>query len=168
MPEKDTIFNSSIKSTGIFRFADFYKFCYQWLAEELEMNMMESKYKEKLVGDMKEMEIEWNGFRKLTDYFKFEIQVKFEIRQLKEVEITEAGKKIKTNSGEVKMAVKGTLVRDYQGKFEYSAWRKFIRGIYEKWIIPSRIDQFETKIIEDSEEFLYQAKAFLDLEGQKK
>ena len=167
MVEKDTIFNSSIKYTGVFSFKDFYKFCHEWLTEETVLNLAEKKYQEKLSGDSKEINIEWEGFRKLTDYFKFEMKVKFEIKQLKEVELVENGKKIKTNEGAIKIMVKGTLSRDYQGKFETGPGRKFMRGIYEKWIIPSRIDQMEDKIIGDCDEFLMQAKAYLDLEGKR-
>jgi len=86
---------------------------------------------------------------------------------LQEVEITEAGKKIKTNKGVIELKVKGELVRDYDGKFEKTAFNKFLRSIYEKWVIKSRIDQYEDKLIGDCDEFLAQAKAFLDLEGKK-
>ena len=42
-----------------------------------------------------------------------------------------------------------------------------MRGVYEKWVIPSRIEQFEEKLISDCDEFLSQAKAYLDLEGKR-
>jgi hypothetical protein len=168
MSEKDIIFNSSVKlKEGIFDFKEYYKFCYDWLAEETELLLSESKYNEKLVGDGKNIDIEWNGFRKLTDYFKFDAKVKFKIIQLKKVEINQDGRKIKMNHGEVKLSIKGTLVRDWQGKFETNAFKKFLRSVYEKYIIESRIDQFEEKIITDCDEFLNQAKAYLDLEGKR-
>ena len=167
MSEKETIFSSSIKFNGIFSFKDFYSFCFQWLSEEAGQKISEKKYKEKLSGDQKEIEIEWEGKKKITDYFRFDTNIKFEVKQLKEVEITQGKEKIKTNKGEVKIDVKGILVRDYNGKFESSAWKKFLRGIYEKWVIPSRIEQFEDKIVGDCNEFLSQAKAYLDLEGKK-
>jgi len=167
MVEKDIIFKSSIKYTGIFSFKDFYKFCYDWLVQETELILAERKYAEKITGDKKEIIVEWEGFRKLTDYFKFELKVRFEAIPLKEVEIVQGGKKTKTNEGAIKIIVKGTLIRDYQGKFEVSAFRKFLRSIYEKWVISSRIDQMEDKIIGDSDEFLTQAKAYLDLEGKR-
>jgi hypothetical protein len=86
---------------------------------------------------------------------------------LKKVEIQKGDKKINTEEGEVKVKVTGTLIRDYQGKFDQSGFLKFLRAIYEKWVIPSRIDQFEDKVIGDCDEFLSQAKAYLDLEGKK-
>lgn len=168
MAEKEIVCSSSIQSTGFFSFSDFYKFCYDWLTEETELETFsEDKYKERLTGDAKDIEIKWTGAREVTDYFKFEVEVVLDIKKLREVEITQNGKKVKTNQGRVKMSVKGILIRDYKGKFERSALQKFMRGIYEKWVIPSRIEQFEAKLAEDCNEFLNQAKAYLDLEGKK-
>lgn len=167
MAEKEEIFSSKIKYDGIFDFKEFYKFCYQWLVEEMQLDTVEDKYAEKIAGDSKGIKVEWTGTRKVTDYFKFSVSVKFEILNLTNVELTQSGKKIKMNNGSVEVKVKGTLIRDYDGKFEKTAGQKFMRSIYEKWVIHSRIDQFETKLILDCNEFLAQAKAFLDLEGKK-
>lgn len=167
MTEKETIFSSSVKYTGIFLFSNLYKFCYEWLTEETGLDISEDKYVEKLIGDVKSIGVEWTGTRKITDYFKFQIDVKFEITGLKNVEIDQGGKKIKTNQGEVKITTKGILLRDYKGKFETTVLKKFMRSIYEKWVIPSRIEQFEEKLAEDCDEFLNQTKAYLDLEGKK-
>ena len=167
MAEKDTIFSSSIKSSGIFSFQDFYNFCYDWLTEESGLSISENKYAEKLSGDSKNIDIEWVGTKVVTDYFRFEIKVKFNVGGLTQVEINKNGAKIKTNKGSIKVQVQGVLVKDSHGKFESSAFLKFIRDIYEKWVINSRIEQFEEKLIGDCEEFLSQTKAYLDLEGKR-
>ena len=167
MPEKDTIFSSKIKYDGIFSFPDVYKFCYDWLKDETGLDISEDKYTEKLKGDSKELDIEWTGEREVTDYFKFEIGIKFKILNLKNVEIKQDNIKIKTNKGSVEIKTKGTLVRDYKGKFERNFFQKFLRSIYEKWVITSRIREFEEKLIGDCDEFLAQAKAYLDLEGKR-
>ncbi len=167
MPEKDTIFSSKIKYVGILLFKDFYTFCYDWLTDETGLLISEDKYAEKLDGDSKNIDIQWTGIKKVTDYFKFEVKVTFRILGLTNVEISQNNTKIKTNKGSVEVKVKATLIRDWQGKFEAKAFRKFLRSIYEKWVIPSRINQFEDKLIEDTNEFLNQAKAYLDLEGKK-
>lgn len=167
MAEKQEIFSSGLKYTGIFNLGDFYKWAYDWLADETELDLAEKKYKEKINGDAKELEIEWDGKRKVTDYFQFQIKVSFRILGLIKIELNEGGRKVKANKGQVEMKVKGTLIRDYDGKFEKTATRKFMRSIYEKWVIPSRIEEFEEKLIGDCDEFLSQAKAFLDLEGKR-
>ena len=165
--EKEIIFSSKVKNTGLFSFRDFYKFCYVWLTDEEGMDVAEEKYKEKLIGNSKNIEIEWTASKKITDYFKYEIKVAFKIEDLIDVEVTKEGIKTKTNKGGVEVSIKGILSRDYDGKFDKTATRKFMRGIYEKYIIPARIHQFESKLIGMCNEFLEQAKAYLDLEGKK-
>ena len=167
MAEKDNIFSSKISYDGILDFKDFYKFCYRWLSEEAGLSVVEEKYAEKISGDAKNIKVKWKGSRKVTDYFKFEVAVDFEVLNLTSVEVTKDGRKMKMNKGSIELAVKGTLVRDYEGKFEKTSTQKFMRGIYEKWVIYSRIKEYEGKLVSDCNEFLGQAKSFLDLEGKK-
>ncbi len=167
MPEKETIFSSMIKYKGIFSFKDTYLFCHRWLTEETGLDVSEEKYDEKINGDVKMIEVVWKGEKKVTDYFKYEVNVKFVVEALKNVEINQGGAKISTNSGGIGVEIKGTLVRDYQGKFELSAFNKFLRGVYEKWVIPARVEEYKTKLAQNCDEFLNQTKAYLDLEGKK-
>lgn len=167
MPEEETIFSSKMSYNGIFSFSDFYNFCYNWLGEETGLFVSEDKYSEKLAGDSKGIEIEWTGFRKLTDYFQFKMKIKIRINGLAKVEINQGGVKINTNKGSIEVKIEGILQRDYNGKFESSAFQKFLRGIYEKWVIPSRIEHFQGVVMQGCDEFLSQAKAYLDLEGKR-
>jgi len=167
MAEKDTIFSSKAKYVGVFSFSDFYEFCYNWIMSEIEPGQFDEKtYSEKIVGDGKNIDIAWEFSKKLTDYFKFSGKVTFKTIMMKKVELNQNGRKVKTNQGEIAVSIKGILVKDYESKFEGSAMLKMWRSIYEKWIIPSRVEQFEGKVVGDCDEFLQQAKAFLDLEGK--
>ncbi len=168
MAEKEDVFSSKIKYKGVFSFKDFYNFCYQWLTDDVGLDVMETKYSEKIVGDAKNIDIKWVGQRNMTDYFRFDAEVLFNVTGLKKVEISQNGAKVESNTGSVEVKVRGILVRDYDGKFETTAFKKFMREIYEKWIIKPRIDEFAGKIIEDCDEFLTQGKAYLDLEGKKR
>lgn len=167
MAEKEQVFSSKMKYKGVFNYKDFYKFCYDWLTEETELDIAETKYSEKISGNTKEVDIEWKGTNKINDYFRFDVKVTFKILGLEEVEVMQDGEKRKTNKGQPGISVKGTLVRDYKGKYETNATKRFMRAIYEKWIIPSRIEQLEDKLISDCDEFLSQVKAYLDLEGKR-
>lgn len=167
MAEKDKLVSNKIKYNGILDFAEFYKFCYEWLRDETGLLLSEDKYAEKISGDSKNIDIEWTGIRDLTDYFRFEAKVVFRVIGLTNVEIMQGNKKIKTNKGNIELSIKGNLVRDYKSKFEKSAFQKFLRGIYEKSVIAARVEQFQEKIITDCDEFLAQAKAYLDLVGKR-
>jgi len=167
MSEKNQIFSSKVKYDGIFSFKDFYKFCHDYLTEEFGFGVAELKYSEKITGDAKEIQIEWEGNKKVTDYFKYVIKAQFAIVGLKNVEVQREGKKIQTNKGSVEISMKGILVSDYEGKYDTSPTLRFFRSVYEKWIIPSTIEQIEDKLVSNCDGFLGEVKAYLDLEGKK-
>lgn len=167
MAEQETIYDTKMKFEGIFNLRDFYQFIYSWQDDEIGLNVGEKSYVERIKGDMKEIEFEWYSYKKVTDYFKFIIKTKCKIIKLKNIEVSQGGKKISTNQGEIEMKVKGILQRDYDGKFEKNAFQKFLRAIYEKWVIRARIEQFEDDLISKADEFLAQSKAYLDLETKK-
>jgi hypothetical protein len=166
MPEIEQIFSSKVKYGEIFNFAEYYKFCHDWLEDE-QFWIVENKYVEKLKGDAKEIDIEWTCRKKITDYFLFELKVKFKVLNMKKIELDYGKTKVSTNKGTVETNVAGTLIRDYESKFEINAFLKFLRGLYEKWIIPSRVHEFEDKLSDLCNDFLEQAKSYLDIEGRK-
>lgn len=167
MAEEEKVFSSSLKYAGIFKFSDFYNFSHEWISEELGISPEEEKYEEKIKGDEKEITVEWGGGKQLTDYFKEKIKLKFTVRRLQKVIVKKGGAEIETNKGDIKIDMKGILVKDYQGKFEMTGFKKFLRSVYEKYIIPSAVNQFKDKVTSDCDEFLSQAKSYLDLEGKK-
>lgn len=168
MVEEETVFSSNVSYNGIFSLKDFYAFCYNWLRDETGITTFsEDKYSEKLAGDAKNIDIEWTGTKDMTDYFRFKIKITFTIKNLTQVKIKKDGVEIETNKGSVGTKVKGLVVKDYQNKFEMTAFKKTLRGFYEKHIIQSTIKEFKGKIAADCDEFLSQAKSFLDLEGRK-
>jgi len=166
MAEKDTKYKEKIKHKGTFVFKDFYTYTYDWLTGE-DYKVTEKKYSEEIEGDAKKLEIEWEAEKKVSDYFRFLIKIDWKILRMKEIEVVKEGKKMKMNSGQVEMTIKGILVKDYESKWEDHPFWKFARGIYDRYIIKSRIDEYEDKIIEEANEFISQCKAFLVLEGKK-
>jgi hypothetical protein len=168
MVEEETVFSSKVSYNGFFSFKDFYTFCYNWLKDETGITFFsEDKYSEKLAGDAKNIDIEWTGTRDLTDYFRFKIKIAFSIKGLTQVKIKKNGVEIETNKGTVEIKAKGLILKDYQNKFEMTAFKKTLRSFYEKYIIQSTIKEFKGRISTDCDEFLAQAKSFLDLEGRK-
>ncbi len=168
MPEQDEVYSSKLSYDGIFNFKDFYSFCYDWLSENAGLSLEESEYSEKISGSAKEIAFKWKGTRNVTDYFKYEVKIGFSIRNLSEIEVNQGGAKLKSNKGKVEIKVTANLIRDYDSKFETSARMKLWRGIYEKWIISQRVGEFEDKLSGLADDFLSQAKSFLDLENAGK
>jgi hypothetical protein len=95
------------------------------------------------------------------------VQVDWMILGLKSVEVQREGKKLKMNSGQVELKIKGVLVKDYEHKWEDRPIWKFLRGVYDRYIVKSRIEDYEDKLKEEVEEFIAQSKAFLVIEGMR-
>jgi len=166
MAEKDKIFSGKVVKKGIFNFKDLYAFTYDWLVGE-GYKVTEKKYEEEITGDSKKVEIQWETKKKISDYFRFMIKVDWRFLNLKDIEVVKEGKKEKMNSGTAEIKINGILVKDYEHKWEDQPIWKFLRGVYDRYIIKSRIDSYEDKIKEETEEFIAQCKSFLALEGKQ-
>jgi hypothetical protein len=165
MTEKDQLIKEKLDHTGIFDFKGFYAFAYKWLRDE-NYGVLEEKYSEKVSGNARDISIEWKAVKKISDYFKIEIGVKFEVSGLTDVEVETDGKKKKTNKGKVAIEIKGTMVRDPDSRWEETPTWRFMRDLYNKYIVPSRVDNLSDKIFADVQGYKTQLKSYLDLLGR--
>jgi len=166
MTDKDLILKEKVAHSGLFDFAGFYSFAHSWFREE-NYGVNEEKYSEKIKGNSKDIVIEWKATKNLSDYFKIEQNITFEIRKLTDVEVEIDGEKKKMNRGEVEVTIKGVLVRDPDSKWESTPWLRFLRDVYNKYIIPSRVESMELKVKGDVQTFKDELKAYLDLTGKR-
>ena len=166
MAEKDTIFKGKIKQEGIFNFKEYYRFIYDWL-REAGYGITEKSYGEKVSGDAKEINISWEAKKTVSDYFKFVIKMDWIVLRLKKIKVKREDKEVSTNSGVLEIKFSAVLVKDYENKWEDAPFWKFFRGIYDRYIIRSRIDDYEDRLVEDTEEVIAQSKAFLAIEAKR-
>jgi len=163
MPERSLVFEEKLKQKGFFNYPELYNFCFNWLKDE-KFNVEEREYTEKVSAGGKEIVIKWVAWTKVSDYFKNEVEVKWHILGLNDAEVEVNGKKEKTNKGEVKLTIKGELVRDYESRWEDNPFYKFFRGVYDKYIIKTTTDYYEDKLTAKVVDFVDQIKSFLVLE----
>jgi hypothetical protein len=71
------------------------------------------------------------------------------------------------NSGAVEIKYTGNIYKDYESRWENQPFWKFLRGVYDRYIIRPRIDYYEDKVEDDLRELITQTKAFLALEAKK-
>lgn len=166
MPEKSTVLEETVKHKGFFNYSELYTFMYQWLKDEGYL-VKEEEYQEKLTAGGKEIRIKWTAIKKVTDYFLNSITVKWHIIAMNDAEIERDGKKEKTNKGDLKLVFIAELVRDYEKRWESSAFYKFLRGLYDRYIVKNNIDEFEDRLWDKLEGYIEQTKAFLVLEWRK-
>lgn len=167
MAEKDLLIKEKVESTGLFDFGGFYSYAYGWFKYE-EYVVIEEEYTEKVSGNEREMIIKWKARKKLSDYFTIDIAIKYEIRNMVDVEVEIDGKKKKMNKGRITAEIKGTLIKDSQSGWETSNWYKFLREIYDKYVIPGRIENMEEKVFKEVWDFKDALRSYLQLSVTKR
>jgi hypothetical protein len=167
MSERDKICDGKINHDGIFDYKEVYRFMYTWLTD-FDYFVEEKTYTEKAKPEGKEVEIHWIARRKISDYFRFVLKVDWNIFGMTTVEIVKDNIKIKANKGRIEIKVTAFLEKDYENRWENTAFLRFLRGVYDNFIIRQRIEDYEDKVAEELDELVAQTKAFLALEGIKR
>jgi hypothetical protein len=166
MAEKEPILKERIEHSGLFDFPALYSFAHSWWSEG-QYGVNEDKYSEKVNGDKRDITVEWKITKDISDYFKYEIKIKFEISNLVEVEVEVDGEKKKMNKGKILSEISGTLLKDKDGKWESSPFNRFLRDVYNKYVIPARIKTIADKLASDVRDFKEELKSFMELTGKR-
>jgi hypothetical protein len=168
MSEKEQVLRETATHTGLFDFTGFYSFAHDWLKEEKRYGVVEERYSEKVSGNSRDLMIEWRATRQLSDYFKLEIFIRFIISGMTDVEVEIDGNKSKMNKGKVDMDIRGALVKDPESKWDSAPFTRFMRDVYNKYVIPSRIYDMEMKVRTDVSILKDELKAFMEVSARKR
>ena len=165
MVEKDQVFKGKLKQTGIFDFKDFYSFLYDYLIME-DYDLTEKLYDEKVLGEAKDLKIEWEAVKKVSDYFKFQIGMTIKVLGMKKTKVKKGDREVSMDTGQFEISIKGVILKDYEGRWEDNPFSKFLRGVYDRYIIRHRVNEYENKLFGEVNEVVNQCKAYLVMEGK--
>lgn len=165
MSEKNSVYKGKIIQKGIFNFKDVYEFLYDYLGDE-NYDVDEVKYVEKIKGDEKDMEIIWNCTKEVSDYFMFEITLTWAVLGMKKAKVKKGDKEVIMDSGTIEIKFTSALIKDYENRWENNAPLKFLRGVYDRYIIRNKLDEYGVKVWEEVHDVISQTKSFLAIEGQ--
>ena len=160
MAQKKEVYKEVLKQTGHWKYSELYDLAFSWLKSS-GYKLKEDLYNEKLSSNGKEVIIKWTAEKKVTDYFKFQILMDWHILGMKDAEVEVDGKKVNTNKGEVEIKFKANIIKDYEKRWEDKPLWKFLRGIYEKYIIRETVEEFEDDLENETKEMIQDLKAFL-------
>lgn len=168
MSEKDQIIKEKLDHSGIFNFADVYGYMHNWLKDN-GYGVNEEKYSEKIsLKGERDISFEWKATRAMSDYFKIELGIKADVSGLSDVEVEIDSQKKKMNKGKIALELKGTMIKDPKNNWDESKpFLKFLREMYDKYIIPDRVDAVEGKIEGDVRALKDEIKVFLELTGKR-
>ena len=86
MAEKDSVIKEKVKYSGYGDFKSLYSYAYDWLKQE-NYTIVEELYNEKVKGNPKDLELMWRASRDITDYFRVELELKWRILGMEDVEV---------------------------------------------------------------------------------
>ena len=165
MPKEDSIIKGAkIKYKGTSDFKLLYKKVRDWLMREKYSDPCEGgekKYAERIKPTGKQIEVVWNTSKKEEGgYFSLVIDVKFFVNNINEVDVEKDGKKIKLDNCEIEVEFSSKLVRNASKSWDENS---FMFKIYERYIIPDKIEQFKIESYKDTNKLMDEVKNFLNL-----
>ena len=166
MVEKELVTKEKVENSGLFNFSSLYSYLYNWL-DNKKYVVAEKEYIESVSGNARTVFFKWEAKRIISYYFKSEFEVEVTITNLVEVEVEVDGERKKMNKGRMVMEVKSIIVRDPEGKWDASPLYRFLRDIYNKYIIPGRVDNVKMDIAAEAIALKEDAKAFLEITGKR-
>ncbi|MAG20262.1 hypothetical protein CL618_02415 [archaeon] len=112
----------------------------------------ETEHTEKQKSSGEELTIEWNCWKKVDNYYRFYINVIFNILRYNKVIVEKDGEKKEMGRGEIEITVKSVLEKDYNHMFDKSPIGKFIRVLYELMVLKDRTSRMEGNLLKETYE----------------
>jgi len=110
----------------------------------------EKEHTEKQESSGEELTIEWRCWKKVDSYYRFYINVVFNILRYKKVMIEKDGEKVEAGRGEIEITVKSEIEKDYNHMFDKSPVGKFLRVLYEIIVLKDRTSKMEGNLLEET------------------
>ncbi|MBS3142014.1 hypothetical protein J4464_01365 [Candidatus Woesearchaeota archaeon] len=147
---------------GLFSVADLYSLIDEYF-EEKGYDKHEKKNIERVTPNGKDIEIEVEPWKKITDYAQSIIRVRILMTGIKEVEVEKDGVKIKLNQGKVQLIFDAIFETDYEHRWEAKPVFHFVRTIVDRYLYKTYTNQYKGEVMNDFNMLVYQIKAFLNL-----
>lgn len=163
MTEKRLIISDlGLSYSGYFHASEVYKIINKF-ALERGYDWKETLNEVIVKEDHRNITLKLEPSKSISDYVKTTIKVEAEMSDVTDEEIEIDGKKITVNKGKVKVDLKGIMLSDYEGDWQSTAWRVFIRTIKDKFVYRDYTKSFEDKLKKDVMRLRNELSSFLNL-----
>ncbi len=150
-----------IKYSGIYDLQRLLNLLKKYLLDR-NYDLDQKEHTEKITTAGKESKIEWEAFRRVSDYVKFVIGFEVWILRNVEVVIEEDGRKLRRQKGDIELRFRASIKKNYRGPFGKGNAGEFLRQTYEKYIIKSVLEDYEDKIDKECRGMIEEAKEILE------
>jgi hypothetical protein len=106
-----------VRYKGVFDFEGLYRMMHAWIINKRFL-FHEDRYKDKVYTPFgNELEIDWSAEKKVTEFVKEYVEIKFHLWDFAEVEVMKDGKKMKMTKSRMEIRLDVKMELDYTGRF---------------------------------------------------
>ncbi|MDP4012128.1 MAG: hypothetical protein Q8R00_00785 [Candidatus Nanoarchaeia archaeon] len=121
-----------------------------WL-EEYKYDYGFKKISQSVKEDGGEIEIDIVSEKEISPYVKFNIEIGIWLLKGQKVMVEKETGKKSGRAGKLEVQIKGSMEKDYNEMYEKNNFTKFLREIYERYIIKNVLSGMEAKIYIEGE-----------------
>jgi hypothetical protein len=147
---------------GLLNINDFYLVVDKWLREK-GYDKLEKRNVEQVFKEGRQIELELEPWKKITDYARIVLNMTFWMTNLKEVQVKKDKYTIKMMQGKVTMRMIAYLDTDYENMWEGKPVFYLFRHIVDKWIYRVDVRKYESAVADDAFHLYNTMKSFLNL-----
>lgn len=163
MAEKKILIESrEIEYEGLFDLKDFFLEVDRWLREHGYDRFEKHNY-EQVTESGKQVVIELEPWKTLSDYVKAELNIEMEFEDMKDVEVEHDGVTEELQKGHVTINFQARLITDYENKWESGPVLQFFRTIIDKFVHKTQTEEFENECVSDCKALEEEMKSYLNL-----
>lgn len=163
MAEKKIVFrDKSLSFQGIFDLKGLFRTITKW-CDDHGYDMFENKNFEEVFEQDKKILTELLPYKKISDYYKFEIRIFMVCESLKEVDVELNGMKYRLLKGQVNIIFDATLITDYESRWEGSPFQFFFRTLVDKFVYKSHTREYEGELKKEVQMLEDEVKAYLNM-----
>ena len=147
---------------GLFSMEELLGVIDRWLAEK-GYEKYDKKNYETVFEDSRQLEVEMEPWRNITEEVKFVLKINLLITGLKDTVILKDKHREKLNEGKMLFTFDAIMETDLRYRWEGKGWLQFVRTLFDQFIYKGQQDRFEVLVAQEVEELYYALKSHLNL-----
>ncbi len=166
MGEKQKLIIKKISYEGFFNFRELFRILDFWQRDKF-YDKWEKRSSEITSPTGKQLDFEFQPWKKLTDYHKSIIKVEMIVEHLKEVEVQIRGEKRRMHHGSINIKVTGYLIVDYESLWERTPMLQFLRDIFDRYFNWYITKKYTNMVIDHANDIYYTFSSYLNTTQRK-
>ncbi len=146
-----------LRHSGFFDIARMLKSLKEKLNEFGYKIITDKEHTESLSAAGKETKFVWACKKEVTDYIKFEIEIT--IITIRQIDVIVDKKKMQR--GDFEFRIKAVMIKNYKKTFMDSKMGEIQRHLYEKIIVPLKLEDREDRLLEEARDLISLVKEHL-------